>query len=62
MHEVCRALGITHNRVEHLSILRHEENMRRASVVPGKHGMESLMIVLKDAEIKSATKHLENKG
>ena len=48
--------------------------MRRARVVPGKHGMASLMLWLKEAEIKSeeipvhmhqektSTRQLKNKG
>ena len=52
MHEVWRALGLRHQRVEQLSILRHEVATRRAGVVPGKHGMSDLMLALKEAYIK----------
>ena len=53
MHEVWRALGLIYIRVGHLSILRQEVSMRLAIVMPGKHGMSSLVILLKEAEIKS---------
>ena len=63
-----------HFRVENLSRLRQDVAMIQARVVPGKHGMSSLMLALKEAEIKSesipvhmhhkqtATKNLKDKG
>ena len=36
-----------------MSVLRHEVSMRRARVVPGKHGMEALMVALKEVKIKA---------
>ena len=53
MHKVWRALGLMQQRVDQLSIMRHESDMRRAIVVTGKYGMASLMLALKEAEIKS---------
>ena len=47
MHEVWRDLGISQHIVEQLSSMRHEVAMRRAIVVPGKHGMSDLMLALK---------------
>ena len=41
------------HRLEQLSIMRHEVYMRRSRVVPGKYGMASLMLTLKEAEIKA---------
>ena len=38
--------------VEQLSRLWKEVDMRRARLVPGKHGMSTLMVALKEAEIK----------
>ena len=52
MHEVWRALVFSQIRVEQLSSLRQEVAMRQAIVVPGKHGIEDLMLALKEAEIK----------
>ena len=60
--------------MEQLSILWKDVAMRRAIVVPGKHGMVDLMFELKEAEIrpeyipvnmhqgKTAKKHLKDKG
>ena len=42
-----------HLRVEYLSNLRQEEAMKRARVVPEKHGMSALMLALKEAEIRA---------
>ena len=42
-----------HHRVEQLSILRQEVDMRREIEVPRKHGMVALMIALNEAEIKA---------
>ena len=53
MHEVSRVSVIRHQRVEQLSILRQEVDIRRTQVVPGKHGMTALMLALKEAEIKA---------
>ena len=39
--------------MEQISSLRQEVAMIRSRVVPGKHGMASLMIALKEAEIKA---------
>ena len=52
MHKVWRALGLRQNIVEQLSILRQKVDMRQARVVPVKHGMEALMLKLKEAKIK----------
>ena len=49
MDTVCRDIGLSNNRVEQLSSLQHEVTMRRARVVPGKHGMTDLTLALKDA-------------
>ena len=52
MHRVWRALGSRQIRVEQISILRQEVAILWERVVPGKHGMVSLMLALKEAEIK----------
>ena len=52
MHKVWRALVLRQIRVEQLSILLKEVDMRRGRVVPGKHGIAALVISLKEAEIK----------
>ena len=49
MHEVCRALVLRHHRSEQMSILRHEIAIRWSRVVLVKHGMEDLMLALKEA-------------
>ena len=49
MHELWRTLGIRQHRVEHLSILRHEADMRQARLVPVKYDMADLMLALKEA-------------
>ena len=36
-----------------MSIIRHGSDMRHARVVPGKHGIISLILALKEAVIKS---------
>ena len=51
MNKVCRYLGLHHNILEHMSILQHKIGMRRAIFVPGKHGMEDLLLVLNAAEL-----------
>ena len=53
MHELWRDLGLIHIRVEHIYNLRQEVSMRRARVVPVKHGMSALMLALTEAEIKA---------
>ena len=53
MHKVWRYLGLRNHRLGKLQILRHEAAMIRAIVVPVKHGMEALMIALKEAEINA---------
>ena len=53
MHKVLRALGLRQLRVEHIASLRQEVAIRRAIVVPGKHGMSALMIALKEVEVKA---------
>ena len=53
MHKVWRALGIIQQIVEQLSIMRHGVAMRRARVVPVKHGMAALVLALKEVEIKA---------
>ena len=53
MHKVWKTLVLRKNIVEHMSILRHEVAMRQSRVVPGKHGMVALMLVLKEAEVKA---------
>ena len=55
MHEVWKALLLRHIRVEQLSSLRQDVGMIRAIVVPGKHVMASLMLALKEAEVKALT-------
>ena len=52
MHKIWRSTGISQHRVEQLSSLRQDVAMRRSRVVPGKYGMSSLMLSLKEAEIK----------
>ena len=49
MHKVWRALGLRHNIVEELSSLSNEVAMTCSRVVPGKHVMAYLILVLKDA-------------
>ena len=49
MQKVWRALGIRHHIVEQISSLRQDVAMIQATVVPGKHSMEDLMITLKEA-------------
>ena len=49
MHELSKALGLSQLRGEQLSILWQDVSMRRARLVPGKHGMSALMIALKEA-------------
>ena len=49
MHKVWRVLVLSQNRVEYLSMMRHKVAMRRERGVPGKHGMESLFLALKEA-------------
>ena len=41
--------------MEQLSSLRQDVGMIRAIVVPGKHVMSSLMLALKEAEVKALT-------
>ena len=41
-----------YNRVEQKSSLYHKVATRREIVVPGKHIMTNIMLVLKEAEIK----------
>ena len=53
MHHLYRDLVIMHNRVYPMSILHHKVTMRHARVVTGKHGMETLLFVIKEAVIKS---------
>ena len=53
MHEVWMALGLRYLRVEQLSILRKEVDMRQEIVVPGKYRMSALMLALKGAEINA---------
>ena len=52
MQKLWKALGLRRIRVEQISGLRKEVAMRQARVVPGKHDMSSLMLALKEAEIK----------
>ena len=52
MHEIWRDLGLRKYGLEHLSTMKHEEAMRWAILFPGKHGMEALMLALKEVEIK----------
>ena len=40
-------------RVKQLSSMWQEVAMRRARVVPGKHGIAALMLALKEAETKA---------
>ena len=49
IHKVWSALVLRQHRVEYLSIMRHKVAMRQGSGVPGKHGMASLLLVLKEA-------------
>ena len=53
VHEVCRDLVILHNRVEQLSSLKQEADMKRVRFVPGKHFMADLMLELKDSEVNA---------
>ena len=53
MHKVWRSLVLRKHRVEMFSSLRYEVAMRKARVVPGKHGMSALMISLKESKTKS---------
>ena len=39
--------------MEQVSSLRQEVAMRRAGLVPGKHGMAALILSLKESQIKS---------
>ena len=53
MHEICRDIGLSHNRVEHIPNLQQEVAMRQARVVTGKHGMSDLIIALNEEEIRA---------
>ena len=53
MQEVWRSFGLRQHRMEQLSSLIQEIAIRRARVVHGKHGMEDLMLVLKEAQTKA---------
>ena len=53
MHEVWKDLRMMYHRVEHLSSLRQEVAMIRVRVVPEKNGLASIMLALKEAEIKA---------
>ena len=53
MHEVCRALGLRQIRVEQLSSLQQEVDMRQEIVVTGKHSMAAFILSLKEEEIKA---------
>ena len=53
MHKVWRDLGLREQRIEQLSSLQQEIAMSRERMVPGKHGMEALMLELKEAGINS---------
>ena len=55
MHELWRALGFKPLRVEQLQILWKYAGMRRSRVVTGKHGMQALMLALKEMRIKTET-------
>ena len=52
IHKLRRALVLNQLRVEQLSSLRKEVNMRQERVVPGKHSMSALMLVLKESKSK----------
>ena len=49
MHKVCTALGLSQNRVEHISSLWQELSMRQVILVPGQHDIAYLMLALKEA-------------
>ena len=49
MNKVWKASGIIQNRVEQLSIVRHEADMIRTILLPGKCCMSALMVALKDS-------------
>ena len=49
MHEVWRELRLRKNRVERMSSIQNNVVMRQARLVPGKHGMASIMLVLKES-------------
>ena len=51
--EVWRALGLSQIRVEQLSSLRREVDIRQARVVPKKHSMSALMLSLNNSETKA---------
>ena len=53
IHKVWRYLALRQHKLKQLSIMRHEAAMIRESVVPGKHAMATLMLALKEAEIKT---------
>ena len=53
MDEVWKDLGIRQHKVEQLSILWYKVAMRQKRLVPGKHSMESLILEIMDAELKS---------
>ena len=53
MHKVWKDIGLRHHRVEQMSIMIHEEDLIQEIAVPGKHGMEDLMQVLKESEKNS---------
>ena len=53
VHKVCKSLGLMQIRLELLSILWQEVSRRQARAVPGKHVMSALMLVKKEAEIKT---------
>ena len=49
MHYLWRELVIRQHRVEQISILNNEVDMRRAIVVPVKHVLMDIMLELKEA-------------
>ena len=63
MQEVCRALGLKHNGLVHLPSLKKEVDMIPARVMPIKCVISSLMISLKEVEIKveHITLHIHHK-
>ena len=53
MHKIWRAIELRHNRLEQMSILRREVDMRKAREVFGKHGVSALMVAVNEVEIKT---------
>ena len=52
MHKLWRSIGLSQHRLERLSSLHQEVAIIRARAVPGKYASSSLLLSLKEVEIK----------